>query len=135
MIITAFDPTLDLIVVTATLWGPQGRYRDVQVAVDTGAAMTLIIPEVVDELGYSVRTGGKRTSIRSALGSEPGYVLRVAKFAALGYELPDFRMHVHDLADEYGLEGLVGLRFLHNFDYTVRSSLGQLRVAPTSNVA
>ena len=72
---------------------------------------------------------------RTAIGKEQGYLLRVAKFSALGYDLPDFRVHVHDLPDGFGIEGLLGLSFLRNFDYEVRSTLGQLRVDRASSLA
>ena len=45
-----------IIVVWARLEGPNG-YRDVQLAVDTGATMTLVLPAVLDSLGYGARDG------------------------------------------------------------------------------
>jgi aspartyl protease family protein len=135
MIVTAFDPAHELIVVTATIWGPQGSFREVRLAVDTGSTETLLMPQVTDTLGYSARAGEAITVIRTAIGKEQGYLLRVAKFSALGYDLLDFRVHVHDLPDGFGIEGLVGLSFLRNFDYEVRSTLGQLRVDRASSLA
>lgn len=135
MIITRFDPDDELIVVTGLIWGPRGDCREVTLAVDTGSSVTLVVPEVTDALGYSARDGETITVIRSAIGSEQGYLMRVAKFEALGFELPDFRVHVHDLPDGFGIEGLLGLSFLRKFDYDVRSVLGQLRVDHASSVA
>jgi predicted aspartyl protease len=134
VIVTDFDPRGELIVIKGTLWSTQGRARDVELAVDTGASETLIIPEVTDDLGYGARDGEAITVIRSPLGREQGYLMRVAKFSALGFELTDFRMHIHDLPDGYGIEGILGLNFLRNFDYEVRSLLGQLRVDHASSV-
>ena len=57
MKVTQFDPSGDLVIVTARVWGASGDHRDVQVAVDTGATMTIIIPEVTDAMGYSARGG------------------------------------------------------------------------------
>jgi hypothetical protein len=79
MIVTPFDPARDLIVVTATIWGPPGDFREVKVALDTAASETLIIPSITDALGYSARVGDARTVIRSAIGAEPGYMMRVAR--------------------------------------------------------
>ena len=45
-----------------------------------------------------------------------------------GFTLTDFRIHVFDLAAGYGIDGLVGLSFLNNFDYEVRSRAGLIRV-------
>jgi hypothetical protein len=46
LIVTHFDPADDLIIVIATIWGVNGRHRRVQLAVDTGASETLLIPDV-----------------------------------------------------------------------------------------
>jgi hypothetical protein len=79
-------------------------------------------------LGYSAREAEAITVIRSAIGKEQGYLMRVAKVSALGFDLGDFRIHVHDLPEGFGIEGVLGLSFLRRFDYQVRSILGQLRV-------
>ena len=34
----------------------------------------------------------------------------------------------HDLPEEAGIDGLLGLNFLKNFDFTVEYSLGRLRL-------
>lgn len=47
-----------IIIVWARLEGPNGS-RDLQLALDTGAAMTLVVPEALDRLGYSARDGDK----------------------------------------------------------------------------
>jgi len=46
---------------------------------------------------WSVANVERRTVIRSAIGGEPGYLMRDARFAELGVELADFELHVHDL--------------------------------------
>jgi hypothetical protein len=62
--------------------------RDVKLIVDTGAAMTLILPEVLDELGYSARDGESLSRISTANDApELGYKLRVRRFQALGVGL------------------------------------------------
>lgn len=47
--------------------------------------------------------------IRSAIGNEPGYLMRVAKFSALGFDLANFRVHVHDLPDGRAASACAGL--------------------------
>jgi predicted aspartyl protease len=110
-----------LILVWGTLRGPTGERR-VRLLLDTGAAMTLILPEVLDGLGYSARDGDKITGISTASAViEQGYRLRVRYFEALGFEFHDFRIHAHELPD-YGVEGLLGMDFLEKFDFEVRMS-------------
>jgi hypothetical protein len=127
--VTTFDPAGDLLIVRARVWGPGGRGQTpLQLAVDTGSSETIIIPDIVDDLGYSPRDGGAITTVRAAVGKEHGYTLRVAKFSALGFTVPDFRVHIFDLAAGFGIDGLVGLTFLRQFNYEVRSSEGRLLV-------
>ena len=109
-----------LIIVKATVAGPSGQLG-LTLALDTGSTETVINPWVVDELGYSPRDGEQFTRVRSAIGDEQGYTLRVARFATLGFSHERFRVHVFDLAEGYGIDGLVGLSFLDHLNYEVRS--------------
>jgi hypothetical protein len=51
---TPFDPSGELIVVNATIRGSRGSIG-ARMAIDTGAAATVVIPDLLDELGYSPR--------------------------------------------------------------------------------
>lgn len=127
MTVRRFDPAGDLIIVNARLYGPRG-YRPLSLAFDTAASETHIVPEIIDDLGYSPRQGVAITSVRSAIGKEQGYLLRVARFVSLGFSFSDFVIHVHDLPDGIGIDGLLGLSFLRRFNYEVRSEEGRIRV-------
>jgi predicted aspartyl protease len=129
--VTPFDKSRDLIIVDAEVWGPRASEL-VFLALDTGSSETVLAPDVVDRLGYSPRHGEQITRVRSAVGEEQGYTLRVSQFATLGFTLTDFRIHVFDLAAGHGIDGLIGLSFLNNFDYEVRSRAGLIRVAHAS---
>ena len=51
-----FDPAGDLMIVHARLWGPRGGAPYLlRLAIDTGATHSLVLPEIIDELGYSPR--------------------------------------------------------------------------------
>ena len=124
---TAFDPSGAVIIVKAHIWGP---LRDVELdlVLDTGSTQTLILPHIMDELGFSPRDGMVITGVYSAVGKEQGYLIKVPRFSALGFTQVDFPIHVFDLADRYDIHGLVGLSFLRRYDYTVRSAKGEILV-------
>ena len=127
--VTRFDARADLIIVGARVWGSHpSRLRKLRLVLDTGAAETIITPDVLDELGYSARDAERRTVIRSAVAEEHGYILRVARFACLGFEAASFRVDAHDLPEGWEIDGLLGLRFLRQFNYEVRSAEGRIRV-------
>jgi predicted aspartyl protease len=132
MKVTRFDPTDSLIIVTARILGPRDE-KQVSLALDTAATQTHIIPDVLDELGYSPRQGDTITSITSAIGEEPGYMMPIARFSALGFTVADFRIHVHDLPETLGIQGLLGLSFLKQFNYEIRSGEGGILVERTTS--
>jgi predicted aspartyl protease len=132
--VTRFDSKRDLIIVKGRVWGPHQRQRrPLRLVLDTGAAETIVIPEVLDELGYNPRQGEAITVIRSAVGREEGYLIRVARFACLGHQASDFRVHAHDLPEGWGIEGLIGLSFLRQLNYEIRSIEGRIVVGRASS--
>jgi len=117
---TSFVTDGDLIIVNAFLTGPRkaaiGRF-----VLDTGAAFTTMTPELADVIGYSVRDGVRPTRVRTAVGSEEGYLLRVAELDVLGVAISSFLVHVFDLGHE-DIDGLPGLSFLYELNYEIRSA-------------
>lgn len=111
----------------ARLYGPRG-HRPLSLAFDTAASETHIVLEIIDDLGYSPRQGEQITSVTSAIGKERGYMLRVSQLASLGFSFDDFAVHVHDLPEGIGIDGLLGLSFLRRFNYEVRSVEGRILI-------
>lgn len=129
MKVARFRPDNDLIIVYGKVSGPLApNGRPVRLVLDTGAAETIIIPEILDNLGDSPRQGEAITVLRSAVGREEGYLMRVARFECLGHQSRNFRVHAHDLPDGWGIEGLIGLSFLRQFNYEIRSLEGRILV-------
>ena len=127
MKVTRFDPASDLIIVRARVWGPGGK-TPVSLALDTGSAHTVITAGLLDDLGYSPRQGEGITTVRTAVGQEHGYVMRVSRFWALGFAVTDFPVHVFDLPDGFGIDGLIGLTFLRQLHIEIRLAEGRLLV-------
>lgn len=90
--------------------------------------MTIIAPEVLDGLGYNPRDGVARTHITSATGREPGYTIHVSRLAALGFRCTNFLLHAFDLHDSADIDGLLGLDYLQQFNYEIRSADGRILV-------
>lgn len=129
MKVTRFVRKRDLIVVRARVWGPGPRgCKPLRLAVDTGSSDTVVTPEIIDDLGYSPRDGEYVMTVRSAIGKEQGWTLRVKRFSALGFVVPDYRIHVFDLATGDDINGLIGLSFLTQFNCEFRFTEGRIRV-------
>lgn len=132
MIETRFGRSFGLIVVDACVDGPR-RSVPLTLALDTGSTATVICPWVVDAVGHSVRDAEQLTRVRSAVGDEQGYTLRVDQFAALGFAHARFLVHVFDLPEGYGIDGLVGLSFLDRLNYEIRSADNLFRAVLVSS--
>lgn len=110
----------DLIIVEAFLTGPLGTTVG-RFVLDTGAVMTTMTPELADAIGYSARDGIQRTRVHTAIGSEDGYLLRVAELDVLGLAMTRFPVQVFDLGHE-DIDGLVGMNLLSELNYEIRSA-------------
>jgi predicted aspartyl protease len=117
---TPFVTHGDLIIVEAIVSGRLGTTVG-RFVLDTGAVLTTMTPELADLIGYSARDGIRRARVHTAIGSEEGYVLRVAELDILGFAMPSFLVHVFDLGHD-DIDGLVGLNFLSALNYEVRSA-------------
>jgi predicted aspartyl protease len=114
-----FERSGDLMTITARVWGAHGD-RELLLVIDTGAAATSIEPAVLDGLGYSSRDAIMRTRVPTPAGVQHGHLLQVHRFYALGADLSGFVIQALALADEYGVDGLLGMNFLDRFNFTVR---------------
>jgi predicted aspartyl protease len=116
---TQFEPDDDIIVVTTRVLGPRGSAFG-RVVLDTGAAMTTLTPEFAVSIGYTARDGIRRTRVHTAVSSEEGFLLQVAEFTALRVVAQNVLVHVFDLGHD-DIDGLVGLNFLSQLNYEIRS--------------
>lgn len=114
---SSFDLDGDLIVVAATVVGARGR-ADVQLVLDTGAALTTVTPAIATAIGYSSDDRVRWSVTRTAAAAERGYIVRLAQLVTLGVAMADVAVNVADLG--YGVDGVLGMSFLVDFNFEVR---------------
>jgi clan AA aspartic protease (TIGR02281 family) len=129
---TRFATRDKLIVVIARITGPR-RTIMAPLIVDTGAVYTTITPKVAETVGYSESDRIRRTRVRTAIGSEQGYVLATAQLAVFGLVADNFPVHVFELGHD--VSGLVGLNFLSQLNYEIRSAERRILVEPIAPAA
>jgi len=126
---TRFATHGELIVVIARITGPR-RTITAPLILDTGAAYTTITPKLAQTVGYGELEGLPRTRVTTAIGSERGYVLATSRFAVLGLAAEGFPVHVFDLGHD--ISGLVGMNFLNQLNYEIRSAERRILVEPVA---
>ena len=97
--------------------GPTGR-ANVQLVLDTGAVLTTLVPSIAEAIGYSVATSIKPTVTRTAAADERGYLVQLVELTTLGVTVPAVHVNVADLG--YGVDGVLGMNFLLDFNLEIR---------------
>jgi hypothetical protein len=102
--VTRFDTARDLIIVPGRVWNPNSNDAlDLRLVLDTGAAETIVAPELLDELGYSA--GTRRSDRRQH--RHPVHGERDGHRASAGTK--KFDDWVVETADQFGGITVVGL--------------------------
>ena len=114
---SSFEFDGDLILVKAIVAGPKG-HAVAWLVLDTGGALTTLVPELAEAIGYTSADRVSRSVVRSAVANERGYVVRLSQLTALGFTLPDVHVNVADLGDD--IDGLLGMNFLSTFNFEIR---------------
>lgn len=108
----AIDPARRRVIATTRLHGPRG-FADVNLLVDTGTSVTIIDGEVVHDLGYSPRDGrGPSRLLGPDEAGSLGWILTIGAIEVFGVRHEPFRVHVHDMPREDGIDGLLGMDWL-----------------------
>jgi predicted aspartyl protease len=113
---TSFELVGELIGVDAVIVGPAGA-AEITLILDTAAVMTTIVPSVAESVGLSAALREGWSVTRTAAAEERGYVTR-SEPSALGFTTPNHRVVVADLG--YGIDGLLGINFLRDFNVEIR---------------
>lgn len=104
--------------------------RIAQLILDTGASHTILSQELVRDLALmpsDFRPG--LVVLKTAAGSVDAQVVRIDSMKIATAEVKNSSAAVHTVPDfPAGVDGLLGLSFLHQFEVTLDSSKGELRL-------
>jgi predicted aspartyl protease len=73
---SSFARERELIIVDAKISGPAAATK-ARLVLDTGAAATTLVPELVESIGYTQQDSFKRAKVHTAVGEEKGFWIRV----------------------------------------------------------
>src|SRR6266849_1165294 len=122
---TPFYAADGLIIVPAQVWGPAGD-RVVQLALDTGATVTIVRTAILVSIGYDPALAPDRVLMTTGSGIEYASRLTVSRFEALGRIRNGFSVIAHTLPPSAGIDGLLGLDFLRGQRLTIDFRRGQI---------
>jgi predicted aspartyl protease len=111
---SSFARERELIIVDAKISGRAAATK-ARLVLDTGAAATTLVPELIERIGYTQRDSLKRAKVHTAVGEEKGFWIRVVELTVLGVSTPDFALAVFPLGHQ-DVDGLVGMNHLRHFN-------------------
>lgn len=104
------------------------HFIDAKFVLDTGASHTIVDYRLAASLGYSKDTALAKSTVSSAAGREEGYRTRVESIEALGKKITPFEIACHPLFEQ-GVEGLLGMTFLEQFEFCIFPTRQIIRIA------
>lgn len=119
-----FNPKSPVIVVRAKIKGAKFPLA-ARLALDTGATFTILPWKIVNQLGLSIDPG-QTELITTATTIETMPVVFIPEISLLNKTLKRVPCLVKDLPPEAGVDGLLGLSFLHHFKLTLDFKKGIL---------
>ena len=124
-----FQPVSNLILIPVKVMGIDGNsFRDIEVALDTGATTTSIPIYVVSALGYNVSNPKGIVEVVTASGVEEAPVIEIKGLTAIGQTIENIEVMCRDLPVEAPVEGVLGLNFLMNFDVHISFLQGTIEL-------
>jgi len=128
-----FNPSLNLILVEA---GILANDRDeeilIQLAFDTGASVTVVAYDIMEYLGYKPEKSERRGRIVTGSGVEYAPIVKTKRLSIGGEFIKNLDIYCHNFPAESYVDGVLGLSFLRNFNYTVSHNSGIIELKKIS---
>jgi len=127
----SFNPSGESIVLRLQVGGvDRDTFRNVTVALDTGATITIIPSQVLIALGYDLLNPKQRVQLLTASGTAFAKRINVRRLTAIGETIEDIDVLCHDLPGNSPIKGLLGLNFRRHFDVNISFSTGTIELRP-----
>jgi predicted aspartyl protease len=110
---TPFKLDAGYIGIYARFRGPGGEV-DGHLALDTGAARTLVHPDLLARIGYGVSLSDQSITLITGSGTHRVAIVPIASVEALGASRTDLQVICHALPASAGVDGVLGLDFMRD---------------------
>lgn len=127
----SFSAADELIVLRLTVSGINAdSFRNVVVALDTGASNTSIPTRIASDLGYDLSNPKQVVLLTTGSGIVPTKIITARKLTAIGETVENIDVLCHDLPFGSTIDGVLGLNFLSHFDLNISFSRGIIELKP-----
>jgi clan AA aspartic protease (TIGR02281 family) len=105
------------------------RGRSIRLLIDTGASLTIFTPEVLEQRGIRYRDTGRTGIFHTANGMVQAPIHKLDSLSVGDWYVNDLEVGVLDLGGNPGVDGLLGMNFLNNFQFFIDQNEAVLRLS------
>lgn len=124
----SFDPRGNLVVVRATLWGPNGD-ATLRMALDTGSTSTLVNAIPLVFLGYDPANSIDDSQLATGSAVESVPCITIDRLDALEQSRRNLRVVCHTLLVSTRIDGLLSLDFLRGTSLLIDFRNGEITLS------
>jgi clan AA aspartic protease (TIGR02281 family) len=103
--------------------------RSTRLLIDTGASLTILTPEVLARRGIRYRDTGRSGLFNTANGPVEAPIYKLDALAVGDWQVRDIEIGVMDLGVGTAVDGLLGMNFLHHFQFFIDQNEAMLRLS------
>ncbi len=103
--------------------------RSMRLLIDTGASLTILTPEVLEQHGIRYRETGRSGVFNTANGQVRAPVYKLDYLSVGGWQVHHLEIGVLDLGSRSGVDGLLGMNFLSHFQFFIDQNEALLRLS------
>ena len=103
--------------------------RSIRLLIDTGASLTILTPEVLEQHGIAYQDTGRIGVFNTANGPVRAPVYTLDFLAVGGWQVHHLEIGVLELGSRSGVDGLLGMNFLNHFQFFIDQNEALLRLS------
>jgi len=103
--------------------------RGMRLLIDTGASLTVLTPEVLEQNRIRYQETGRTGVFNTANGPVRAPVYRLDYLSVGGWQVHHLEIGVLDLGGRAGVDGLLGMNFLSHFQFFIDQNKDLLRLS------
>ncbi|WP_126454459.1 retropepsin-like aspartic protease [Sulfuriflexus mobilis] len=107
---------------------PSQRQR-IRLLIDTGASLTIFIPEVLEQQGIRYKATGRSGVFNTANGPVQAPIYIFDALSVGDWQVNQLEVGILDLGSGSGIDGLLGMNFLSHFQFFIDQNEAQLRLS------
>ncbi|MDH5437071.1 MAG: retroviral-like aspartic protease family protein, partial [Gammaproteobacteria bacterium] len=102
--------------------------QSIRLLIDTGASMTILTPDVLDQRGIRYQDTGRTGTFNTANGRVQAPVYKLDSLSVGEWQVNNIEVGVLSLGSSSNVDGLLGMNFLNKFQFFIDQNESLLRL-------